>query len=317
MRATFQDRDTAALMGVRIGPHPHGDFRPWIRACGCGRRAARSRLCRCRRPWGIWLPPKHLRSSFSADSATLPGATVGGFILAFAEELGAGYISSGYRDAMGFVLIILILLFRPTGLFAQQGTYRMTRYALWIFFALLATVPLWTSDFYLLHVMIVTGIFVIAAMSLNLLLGYTGQLSLGHVAFFGIGAYTSALIALGFSVHIAAGSRRSACRRNPSGSQCYAPLLSRASPATPSASSRSGSAARISSSCRISFAEVVRLVALNWVELTQGPMALNNIPPLTAWIRPIIRCRFCASRSSFFRDAGGRRSVLHRDCADL
>jgi branched-chain amino acid transport system permease protein len=31
----------------------------------------------------------------------------------------------------------------------------------------------------------------------------------------------------------------------------------------------------------ISFAEVVRLVALNWVELTQGPMALNNIPPLT------------------------------------
>ena len=30
----------------------------------------------------------------------------------------------------------------------------------------------------------------------------------------------------------------------------------------------------------ISFAEVVRLVAVNWVELTQGPMALNNIPPL-------------------------------------
>jgi branched-chain amino acid transport system permease protein len=34
----------------------------------------------------------------------------------------------------------------------------------------------------------------------------------------------------------------------------------------------------------ISFAEVVRLIALNWVELTQGPMALNNIPPLTLWL---------------------------------
>ena len=49
------------------------------------------------------------------------------------------------------------------------------------------------DDLYVLHVLIITGIFIIAAMSLNLLLGYTGQLSLGHVAFFGIGAYTSSL----------------------------------------------------------------------------------------------------------------------------
>ncbi|HTM72150.1 MAG TPA: hypothetical protein VL198_02875, partial [Pseudolabrys sp.] len=42
----------------------------------------------------------------------------------------------------------------------------------------------------------------IAAMSLNLLLGFTGQLSLGHVAFFGIGAYTSALVSLGFEIHV-------------------------------------------------------------------------------------------------------------------
>ena len=36
------------------------------------------------------------------------------------EELGAGYVSSGYRDAMGFLLIILILMFKPTGLFARK-----------------------------------------------------------------------------------------------------------------------------------------------------------------------------------------------------
>jgi branched-chain amino acid transport system permease protein len=40
--------------------------------------------------------------------------------LAFVEEFGAGYISSGYRDAMGFVLIIVILIIRPTGIFAQK-----------------------------------------------------------------------------------------------------------------------------------------------------------------------------------------------------
>ena len=74
-----------------------------------------------------------------------------------------------------------------------------TLLALWL--ALLLTVPLWI-DQYFLHVLITTGIMIIAAMSLNLLLGYTGQLSLGHVAFFGIGAYASALTALGFDVHI-------------------------------------------------------------------------------------------------------------------
>ena len=39
------------------------------------------------------------------------------------------------------------------------------------------TVPLWLDNQYLLHILIITGIFIIAAMSLNLLLGYTGQLS--------------------------------------------------------------------------------------------------------------------------------------------
>src|SRR5262249_6962711 len=64
------------------------------------------------------------------------------------------------------------------------------------------TVPLWLQDHYILHILIMSAIFIIAAMSLNLLLGYTGQLSLGHVAFFGIGAYASALTTLGFDVEL-------------------------------------------------------------------------------------------------------------------
>ena len=152
---------------------------------------------------------------------------------------------------------------------------------LWLLF--LFSLPLWMGNPYVLHVLVVTGIFIVAAISLNLLLGYAGQLSLGHVAFFGIGAYASALVSLGFSVHL---TPETVLAMAPKPVWCgiLAAVL---------ASGACGwFIGRLSFKVRgayfvivsISFAEVVRLVALNWVELTQGPMALNNIPPLTLWL---------------------------------
>src|SRR5881227_828461 len=118
MRATFQDADTAALMGVNI----KGIFTATF-AIGSALAAAA----------GALLGPVFLVTPTMGDLASLKafaivilgglgnitGATVGGFILAFVEEIGAGYVSSGYRDAMGFLIIIIVLLFKPTGLFAR------------------------------------------------------------------------------------------------------------------------------------------------------------------------------------------------------
>jgi branched-chain amino acid transport system permease protein len=153
---------------------------------------------------------------------------------------------------------------------------------LWV--AFLASIPLW-MDSYLLHVMVITGIFIVAAMSLNLLLGYAGQLSLGHVAFFGIGAYASALVSLGFDISFLS------LKPKPVWVAMLAGIAA--------AGFCGWFIGRLSFKVRgayfvivsISFAEVVRLVAVNWVELTQGPMALNNIPPLalgnlTLWKKP-------------------------------
>jgi branched-chain amino acid transport system permease protein len=53
------------------------------------------------------------------------GAVAGGLILGVAEAMGAGYISSQYKDAMPFVLIILILFFMPRGLFGARVTERV------------------------------------------------------------------------------------------------------------------------------------------------------------------------------------------------
>jgi branched-chain amino acid transport system permease protein len=49
---------------------------------------------------------------------------------------------------------------------------------------------------YLLHLAILAGIYIILTISINLIIGYAGQVSLGHAAFYGIGAYASALAAL-------------------------------------------------------------------------------------------------------------------------
>jgi branched-chain amino acid transport system permease protein len=48
---------------------------------------------------------------------SIPGAMAGGLLLGVVETLVAGYLSSTYRDAIAFVILILILLYRPTGLF--------------------------------------------------------------------------------------------------------------------------------------------------------------------------------------------------------
>ena len=119
MRATFQDRDTAALMGVRIGNIHTATF-----ALGSGLAAAAGALLGpvfvAYPSMGDLAAAKAFAIVILGGMGSIGGATLGGFILALAEELGAGYVSSGYRDAMGFLLIIAILLFRPTGLFARK-----------------------------------------------------------------------------------------------------------------------------------------------------------------------------------------------------
>jgi branched-chain amino acid transport system permease protein len=131
---------------------------------------------------------------------------------------------------------------------------------------IVATAPVWVWNPYHLHTLIMAGIFAVLALSLNLLLGYTGQLSLGHAAFFGVGAYATGLLtvklewspwigllaaivlpgAAGYVIGRLALKLRGA----------YFVLLT------------------------ISFAGCVSLVSVNWMELTNGPLGLPGVPPL-------------------------------------
>jgi branched-chain amino acid transport system permease protein len=175
----------------------------------------------------------------------------------------------------------------------------MKRSIPWVALAGFGSIPLWLDDPYLLNAFITTGIFIIAAMSLNLLLGYTGQLSLGHVAFFGIGAYTSALVSLGFDAELIGGFR-AVHEPWPVWAGFILAIL---------VSGLCGYlVGKLSFRVRgayfvivtISFAEVVRLVALNWVELTQGPLALTNIPPMSLEFPGLGSFDFYSKQSNFY-----------------
>lgn len=51
---------------------------------------------------------------------SIPGAMLGGFLIGIVETLGAGYISAGYKDAFAFGILILVLIFRPSGLLGKK-----------------------------------------------------------------------------------------------------------------------------------------------------------------------------------------------------
>jgi branched-chain amino acid transport system permease protein len=144
------------------------------------------------------------------------GAVVGGLVLGVAEQLAAGYVSSLFSNALAVILLLLILLWRPSGLFAtgvarrqdvrdeQQihlGLVRFkTRVAVvfgTLFVAVLAALPWLLSPLSgLLGSLVITGILFIGVLGLDVLMGYAGQVSLGQGGFMAIGGYTAAILAV-------------------------------------------------------------------------------------------------------------------------
>ena len=91
---------------------------------------------------------------------------------------------------LGFYLRRLYTVFRGEILVLPS------RLIVLLFFLVLLLLPVVTQDPYLLRILILTSIFAIFAASWDLLSGFTGQLNFGHALFFGVGAYTAALLNL-------------------------------------------------------------------------------------------------------------------------
>ena len=74
---------------------------------------------------GIMLGLKGFSAAVLGGLGSGPGAVVGGLIVGLSEAFAAGYISSAYKDAVAFIIILLVLFFMPNGLFGKGGTDRV------------------------------------------------------------------------------------------------------------------------------------------------------------------------------------------------
>ncbi|KFI29984.1 branched-chain amino acid ABC transporter permease [Haematobacter massiliensis] len=74
---------------------------------------------------GIGFALKGFAAAMLGGMGNPKGALVGGFLLGLIEALTAGYLSSQYKDAVAFVMILLVLFVRPQGLFGRKSTERV------------------------------------------------------------------------------------------------------------------------------------------------------------------------------------------------
>jgi len=123
MKATAQNKRGAAIVGISVS---RTNAQVWAMAGGLAAIA------------GILLAPliiitpdmgvignKGFVAAILGGFTSLPGAVLGGFALALAENLIGVYLSSAFKDVIVFVLLILVLLVRPAGLLGRQIVKRV------------------------------------------------------------------------------------------------------------------------------------------------------------------------------------------------
>jgi branched-chain amino acid transport system permease protein len=123
MKATAQNKRGAAIVGISVS---RTNAQVWAMAGGLAAIA------------GILLAPliiitpdmgvignKGFIAAILGGFTSLPGAVLGGFALALAENLIGVYLSSAFKDVIVFVLLILVLLVRPAGLLGRQIVKRV------------------------------------------------------------------------------------------------------------------------------------------------------------------------------------------------
>jgi branched-chain amino acid transport system permease protein len=283
VRATAQDRDAAQQMGVDVNAVNRTVF-----AIASGLGAVSGLLV------GMYYNYIDPAMSFQATLkgvvaqvvggvGNVPGAIAGSLLLGVVESYGIALFGTSYRNLFAFVLLVVVLVLRPNGLFASArqtppepmtGTFiapskpfALSPRVLIVIAVVLAILPAVYPDPYIMQTFSNAWLYGMLGLSLTLIAGTVGMISLGHAALLAIGGYASALLALNFGIPVS-----------------FTILLAGVITAAlgtilvfPSFRLRG----HYFSIATLAVGEIVSLVILNWEGLTRGPIGVSGIPPLS------------------------------------
>lgn len=294
MRATEQNAKAASLMGININFVVSFTFFLGGSSAAIAGALISGYYQIVYPTMGFMVGLKAFSAAVLGGIGILYGSVIGGLVVGLSESYAAAYLGGTYRDAVAFIILILVLIVRPAGLFGKKKhhkgvtmktidattleapapisptswlerlffQYRMPLSLLGI--ALLVGIPFFGLGQYIMRILVMIGIYAILGMGLNLLTGYTGQVSLGHAGFYAIGAYVSAILSLQFGVHFLVSCLSGAVVAALCGFLLGLPTLR-----------LTGTYLSI---VTLGFGEIVRMVLLNWESVTNGSLGIRNIP---------------------------------------
>jgi branched-chain amino acid transport system permease protein len=239
-RATAQDLEAAAFMGIDVDRVVSMVYVIGSALAGIGGVLVGLLYTQVDFAFGFFIGIKAFTAAVIGGIGNIRGALLGGLVLGVAESVATGFLSSTYRDIITFVLLVAVLLVRPAGLLGKPvrlreavatsmpGARRSSplgwlidaawvpiagvrgwgrrnpRIALGLGLLVILTIPRLVDSAYAIRVLAAAGLAVVLTASLNVVAGYAGLLSLGHIGFYAFGAYAYAFLASPqFGLHLA------------------------------------------------------------------------------------------------------------------
>lgn len=120
MRALAQDLEAAQLMGININRIIAATFTIGSTLAGAAGVMVGILIPRIEPLMGVMPGLKAFVAAVIGGIGSIPGAMLGGLLMGLVETLATGFISSTWRDAIAFGLLILILLFKPSGILGHN-----------------------------------------------------------------------------------------------------------------------------------------------------------------------------------------------------